>query len=361
MAADLFTPDPKNPSNRMLVAFFHMSNSALTTPNTILPLDDKLRSEMMLIQQKLANLLPSYMNPSLFVPMSSFPLSINGKLDRKRLAEILSQDFTPRKMSMYSLSANRLKRIPTKPNEMILQTAWSSVLVRDRDGIGLDDNFLRVGGDSLAAMKLASELRVLGYHLNVSDILRNPVFCDMAVKVVAVVTTGDLQREQVTKPFSMSSIHRSSLAELLNVSNEAIIEDAFPCTPLQQGLIAITLRQPFAYTAREVFRLSKDLELTRLRRALHTVAVAYPILRTTIIQASSTELLQVVNRDVLFRESAVSLELYMEQDCERPMVYGEPLWRFAILQDKKNGDDYLTWTAHHAGKFKSNLNKESNR
>lgn len=97
-------------------------------------------------RRHLADKLPDYMIPSVWVALEKFPLTPNGKVDRKALP-------APRKHSRLVFDKE-----PRKLNHMqqeILRL-WQDVLpVQD---IGLDDNFFDLGGHSLLAVKLMVEL-----------------------------------------------------------------------------------------------------------------------------------------------------------------------------------------------------------
>lgn len=152
----------------------------------------------------------------------------------------------------------------------------------------------------------------------------------------------------VAEPFTLCTVPSAELARICGIG-EDVLEDAYPVTPLQQGLMTITSRQTDAFTAREIFRLADHLDPNRLRHAINAIARDFPILRTRLIQASSEHVLQVVLKDVVEWDFSTSLDEFVERDQAQPMAYGLPVWRFAMIDDKKSGGKYLCWTAHHAG------------
>lgn len=89
--------------------------------------------------------LPSYMIPDYFVVISQLPLNINGKVDPKLLPipEFLNRE------------AKTVKAPTTEIQSKILQI-WQTAL--DSKDIGVDENFFEVGGHSLAAIKITTEL-----------------------------------------------------------------------------------------------------------------------------------------------------------------------------------------------------------
>lgn len=88
--------------------------------------------------------LPSYMIPSLLIPMDCFPLTINGKLDRNALP---SPNFTINKMSYVA---------PSTELEICMCAIWESILGIEK--IGVNDDFFSLGGTSLLVIKLVSKI-----------------------------------------------------------------------------------------------------------------------------------------------------------------------------------------------------------
>jgi amino acid adenylation domain-containing protein len=98
------------------------------------------------LREFLGQKLPGYMIPSSFVFLNQFPLTPNGKIDRKALPE---PDF----------EANREKEFIVPRNEIEIKLAeiWQEVLKIDT--IGVHDNFFTLGGHSLLATQVVSRIR----------------------------------------------------------------------------------------------------------------------------------------------------------------------------------------------------------
>ena len=102
--------------------------------------------------------LPEYMVPSVLVYMKELPLTINGKLDRKSLPdpELTNED-------SYVAPRNEV--------EEKMCEIWGEVLGIEKSKIGIQDNFFRLGGDSIVSIQLVSRLRQkLDIQISIKDI-----------------------------------------------------------------------------------------------------------------------------------------------------------------------------------------------
>ena len=90
--------------------------------------------------------LPAYMVPALWVQMESFPLTPNGKINRKALPDpdisgLLVNNYTP----------------PATETEEVLAEIWQDLLGVER--VGTNDNFFELGGHSLLIIKMVAMIR----------------------------------------------------------------------------------------------------------------------------------------------------------------------------------------------------------
>lgn len=95
------------------------------------------------LKARLSEQLPPHMVPVVLIQLESFPLSANGKLDRKALP-------------LPSLSSERSGRPPQSATEMAVAAAFSQLLGCEVNDI--DADFFALGGHSLLAMRLAAQL-----------------------------------------------------------------------------------------------------------------------------------------------------------------------------------------------------------
>ncbi|KAK1914064.1 hypothetical protein P3342_007310 [Pyrenophora teres f. teres] len=130
-------------------------------------------------QQRLLEMLeaqlPTYMVPQTLAILDAMPVNQNGKVDRKALEQQIDTQ----------KGQSGLKRQPETETQRTMQQLWAGVLAIDADSIGLDDSFFRLGGDSIAAMKLVGEARRAGIHLTVADLFRNPKLDQLTAAAIA--------------------------------------------------------------------------------------------------------------------------------------------------------------------------------
>ena len=122
------------------------------------------------LQQHLAQQLPNYMIPSTFVVLEKFPLTPNGKVDRKALPE---PDFSDQQAIYIA---------PNTELEKTLCDLWQEVLGVER--VGLNDNFFRLGGHSLLATRLVSRINDrLKTNLSLKSLFTCATLAQLAVVV----------------------------------------------------------------------------------------------------------------------------------------------------------------------------------
>jgi hypothetical protein len=130
--------------------------------------------------------IPKYMIPSACVWLDSFPLTGNGKLDRRALPAPVFGD----------RAAARLE--PRSETERAVAEVWSAVL--GQTGIGLDEDFFELGGHSLLATQVLSRLRQrFGADLPFQIIFECPTVAQLAETIdgIAANPVAVEQREEL--------------------------------------------------------------------------------------------------------------------------------------------------------------------
>jgi amino acid adenylation domain-containing protein/non-ribosomal peptide synthase protein (TIGR01720 family) len=311
-----------------------------------LPTSAELQHRIIGLEALLTKSIPSHMVPSLFIPLHRIPMNLSGKTDRGRLRRLVGES-SEEDLLLYAL-ANAEKRAPTTDMEKALQGLWAAVLNVEPNSIGGDDSFFRLGGDSIAVMRLVALARERDVSLTAADIFHLPILAEMATLAVPSINNGDSHK---LEPFALlGELDLPNLIQEVATKYDIdrdTIQNIYPCTALQEGLIALSNAQPGAYINQMVFRLPKSLGLSRFRNAWSIVVDVTEILRSRIIYNETLGSLQTVIKEKIQWLTANTLAGYIEEDKRIPMEYGRSLARYAIIGEGTS-ECYFVWTAHHA-------------
>ena len=169
--------------------------------------NDGIEPDTGTIRDFLTSWLPAHMIPSVLIPMESFPLTPNGKVDRKRLPK--PDGTQPLTDAGYVA--------PRNPVEQILAQIWMEVLEVDK--VGVYDNFFERGGHSLLATQVVSRL---ADELQIDLPLRR-LFAHPTVGELAEAIMGDPDMRQQIEPMlavfaEVSELSEDAVAIMLNES-----------------------------------------------------------------------------------------------------------------------------------------------
>lgn len=154
--------------------------------------------------------LPEYMIPSAFVILDTLPLTATGKVDRRALPEPAN--------SRPELDTPYVS--PRTPVEEELAQIWAEVLSLDR--VGIDDNFLDLGGHSLAAARIVSQvIKSFQVDLPLQSLFEAPTVAGAAV-IIAGHRTKKLDKENLSRILAeLESITEAEAQDhLLELQNE---------------------------------------------------------------------------------------------------------------------------------------------
>lgn len=300
------------------------------------------RPTVAMLRDRLGERLPSYMIPSQFVYLDSFPLTVNGKIDHKSLPvpEIDREDLG----TVF---------VPTKTDtEVKLAQIWQKVLGIER--VGRSDNYFVLGGDSIRSIRVSSLAEEAGLKLKFEQIFAHSVLAELA-EAVDRNTVSDRTKDIGIVPFEMvSESDRLALAE--------IASDAYPLAQLQAGMLFYSDYSQEATTYNDVFsfRLRMPIDLDLFQKAYAQIIARHPVLRTAFYLAEYSQPLQAILFEVPAVVSFTDLTAYSEQEKdvqlknsiekERRLGFDwskPPLLRFQISRLEPDIAQF-TFTVHHA-------------
>ncbi|MFP2932623.1 amino acid adenylation domain-containing protein, partial [Pyxidicoccus sp. 3LG] len=224
------------PGNPRLVAYFTRHDT---------------ESDTATLRAFLKQQLPEYMVPGAFVAMDAFPLTSNGKVDRRSLP-----------MPEFA-SATATYAAPATPSEERLAAVWAEVLRVER--VGRHDDFFALGGHSLLATQVASRVRgALGVDLPLRELFESPTVAGLAARVDALASAS---RETSLSPPLRPAPRTSPLPLSFAQQRLWFLDRLEPGSPFYNMPIALWLEG--------------TLDVEALERALTELVRRHEVLRTT--------------------------------------------------------------------------------
>ncbi|MFJ2767106.1 amino acid adenylation domain-containing protein [Streptomyces sp. NPDC087300] len=126
-----------------------------------------------------AERLPGHMVPAHFAVLPALPLSANGKVDRQRVQDVLAS-MSPR--------SREESDPPRGATEQSVAGLWADLL--GLTSVGRDESFFVLGGDSLLATRLVTEVHTaLGVELPMRDVMRAPTVAGLSALIESLLST----------------------------------------------------------------------------------------------------------------------------------------------------------------------------
>ena len=304
----------QTPESQTLIAYL--------VPNSrSIPTTAELRS---FIEAKL----PDYMIPSAFVTSETLPLTPNGKIDRKAL------------QALKSTSVNLGDRLaPSTPIEKLLAGIWTEILGIEQ--IGINHNFFEIGGHSLIATRVISQIRqVLGVELPLRSLFENPTIARLAKQIEQAIKSDSGISTTKIEPVSRSQ--------------------QLPLSHAQQRLWFLAQLEPDSpfYNIPAAVHLQGELNLEALQQSFDRIIARHETLRTNFptqqgeavaiiseIKLPTIPLLDL--RQLPVSEKQIQIQRQTELEAQQSFdISSELLIRIKILrlEDKEH---ILLLTMHH--------------
>lgn len=137
--------------------------------------------------------LPKYMIPAVIIPLKEFPYNTSGKIDRKQLPKPVIQQ------------EKREVDMPVTKTEQELAALWRTVLPEQL--IGREDNFMSLGGDSMAVIQLSFRMQELfDVQVKASDIYQHPMLKDLAGFIDGLLALDETEEENALEVHPMDVV-----------------------------------------------------------------------------------------------------------------------------------------------------------
>ncbi len=139
------------------------------------------------LREMLGRHLPDYMIPSYFEQLEKIPLTPNGKVDKKALPEP-------------EIKMDEVHTVPRDEVEDRLAGIWSEVLGIPKEVIGIDSDFFTLGGHSLKAIILTSQIhQAFKVKLSLAEIFNTPFIRAVAQIIKESGKTNFVELEKAEK------------------------------------------------------------------------------------------------------------------------------------------------------------------
>ncbi|MEM9566927.1 MAG: amino acid adenylation domain-containing protein [Cyanobacteria bacterium P01_E01_bin.34] len=320
----------------------HRSNTYASTPPPLkpwknyanIPLQGTFSQDLIpQLRQFAQEHLPDTLIPSAIVLLDSFPLTPNGKIDRRSLPDPgrsrpqLAEEFVP----------------PRTLTEELLANLWSSVLNVDR--IGARDNFFELGGHSLLAIRLISQVnRTFNISLSLRSIFEYPTVAAHA--------------------YCVENAHRSEQQQSLPPLVPMADDTPQPLSYAQEHVWYMEQQIPpnhYFYNTPTVRRFQGTLNWEALEQSINEILRRHDCLRTTFTQVDD-RIVQQVNPYQPIAIERLDLQHYpqskrltqakslVRQKVRQPFDLTQgPLLRMAVLQ--LGAEDYVGVITVHQSAF----------
>src|SRR5450830_434996 len=330
-----------HPGDKRLVAYYSSADATL---------------EIETLRAYLQTQLPDYMVPSAYVALDSFPLTANGKIDRRALP-------APDLAALVS----RAYEAPQGDIEITLARLWADVLKVER--VGRHDHFFELGGHSLLAVNLIGRMRQVGLAADVRVLFGQPTLASLAASVgavsdLAVPANGIAADCQRITPdmLPLISLDQASIDRVVATvpGGAADVQDIYPLAPLQEGILYhhLSAEQGDPYVLQSQFAFDSRTRLNDFAQALQAVIDRHDILRTSMHWESLDEPLQVVWRHAELSSEEVHLDPRVGDIAEqlqglfdprqvRLDVRQAPMLRLVFALDTANQRWLATLLFHH--------------
>ena len=195
------------------------------------------------LRQFLQDKLPNYMVPAFLMLLDSFPLTPNGKVDRRALP-------------IPEIDLHELENYiaPSTDTETILAQIWQSVLGRER--ISIHDNFFELGGDSIIGIQIVAKANQAGLGITPKQL-----FSHQTIAQLATVT------------------EKAPVTQII----QDLVSGQVPLTPIQQWFFQQNLPEPDHFNQSVFLEVPADLQPDLLKPAIAKLLYHHDALRLRFV------------------------------------------------------------------------------
>lgn len=326
--------------NNMYIGGCYVSDKELLTPEYL--------------KNILKRQLPQYMIPEKLLHLDSFPMTSSGKLDRKKLKELLKNS---KQLSILPVPTVSAPETNKRGLETILQEMRA---VLNQPTFGPEDDFFEHGGHSIKAISLVQRLLEKGIELMVYDVMNHHT----AKELVSMQNSAELpeippKNRKIHVPEKQISAMVKRIDKKMTLLSETVTENSL------QHEFSMTAVQKMHFKcqmAQSGFTIIVKQDDTRIRHILAELIIQHPLLHCTAdknreiwkewdVQNQEAVIMQSIPFLDLAEYDAETSEKIVRQTFEQLMYqnYEEDalLWRMVCLRLSQN-EMQVIWCFHHS-------------
>ena len=268
---------------------------------------------------------PDYMVPAQILRLERFPLSPNGKIDRKALPEPTWQ--------------GEAYEAPRNERERALAAIWQDVLHVER--VGIRDNFFDLGGDSILSLQIVSRARQVlgeGVEIRLRDLLQYQTIAGLLERAESVAEAAPTVPGDATV---------------------AVADDGefFGLVPIQQWMFEQQLEEPNHFNQAVLLECRQRLDAEVLEVALQGLLAEHGSLRLSFARGADglwrqryREASEITGALLWQRQAANAEEaLLIANQAQRSLDLSEGRLLRGVLTDMADGTQRLLLVIHHLG------------
>jgi acyl carrier protein len=277
-----------------------------------------MTNDLSSIRKFLRNNIPEYMIPSFFIPLEKLPMSPNGKIDRKSLTNTkIKVDIDDGYERPYNEIQQKLVRI------------WEKVL--GTDGVGINHHFFEIGGQSLKAITLVSEIhRVFEVEIPLGKVFESPTIKELALLIEE--TMEKKETYQTISPVAQQDFYKVSAAQK------------------RMYIVSHLSDASTNYNISGAVFLDGKVNVLQLERAFQALIMRHESLRTSFAQANG-HIIQIVHENLEWNmehlyANEYNLDSVVEGFIQPFDLERGPLFRAAIVEMSPS-KYLLVYDMHH--------------
>ncbi|KAE8321391.1 hypothetical protein BDV39DRAFT_210790 [Aspergillus sergii] len=294
-AFDVFVELVRPKRSTPILAAFLLCKNTNSRPQTeghpfaVLPASLALKMEK--LDTSLRSSLPVYMVPTVYLLLETLPTTITGKVDRRGLREQASR-LTRAELDglMHGHASEVLP--PSTPMEKRLVSLMAAVLRLETTELSVTNSFLKLGGDSITAMAFVRKCATDRIVITVQDIFQAPTIASLAMRAQEkqpdrAIDQSHSERAKTTTDILQEFNLESGHLRKMGIAERGDVVDAYPSSPIQEGMLLAQAMIPSRYKTRVMWRARLNNQgevcIERLQAAWSAVVRRHPALRTVFM------------------------------------------------------------------------------